>query len=318
MTVPLYQLSDIWGDPSVLFTAILMNVADGGHKAGSQLLDLQVNGISQFSVDPNGNVVLLQTLKFAKDLAPPLGSALALRNGTAPQALRVYNTYTDDSNYERGGVGWLVNANAFTIGTMAAGTGQLRPIQFIGQNFLFSGASPANTDLGIFRAAPGVLEVNNGSPGVRTGCYLKWGGQGRVAADVSRTSTVALADIAGLAVSVAAGRAYAFEAELSFTCAAAGGIKCAIGGTCTATNIIYDGWIMDAGNAGSKGNAQATALGGAVANAATTGTAGHVTIRGTIEVNAGGTLTVQAGQSVTNATATVIKRGSRMLVHDVT
>src|SRR5262249_46759590 len=154
---------------------------------------------------------------------------LAQRNGVVPQSLRIYNTYSDDNNYERGGMGWLVTANTFAVGTMAAGTGTLRPGQFIGSNFLISGASPSNVDLGIFRVAPGVLGINNGSPGVQQACYLKWGGTARVAADVP--SVVAtLANVTGLSVNVAAGRSYAFEAELSFTCAAAGGIRAAIAG----------------------------------------------------------------------------------------
>ena len=304
MTVPLYQLSDVWGDPTSLFTAIQMNVQDGGHKSGSLLFDLQVNGISQFSIDPAGTVLLLPNLKFQSDSSPPapglpvLGAALALRNAGQSQAFRVYNTYTDDNNYERAGFGWLLASNTLSIGATAAGTGILHQVQFSGANFLI-----AQADLGIYRVAPGVLEVNNGSPGVRTGCYLQWGGQARVQSDASFT-TATLANIAGMIINVSAGRTYTFEAELSITMAAAGGIKCAIGGSCTATNIIYDGWIVDAAAAGIKGNAQATALLGVVSGAATTGTAGHVTIRGTITVNAAGTLTVQAAQFAANATAT--------------
>jgi hypothetical protein len=46
---------------------------------------------------------------------------LALRNGTTPQSLRLYKTYTDASNYERGAIWW--NGVNFLIGTEAAGTG---------------------------------------------------------------------------------------------------------------------------------------------------------------------------------------------------
>ena len=318
MTVPLYQLTDVWGNPTQRFTAIQMNVQDGGHLTGSLLFDLQVNGISQFSIDPSGTVLLLPNLKFQSDSSPPapglpvLGAALALRNGTQSQAFRVYNTYTDDSNYERAGFGWLLANNTLSIGATAAGTGTLHPVQFAGANFLI-----AQADVGIYRVAPGVIEINNGAPGTRNACYLQWGGQARVQSDAS-FSTATLANVAGLVVNVSAGRTYSFEGELSITMAAAGGIKCAIGGSCTATNIIYDGWIVDAAAAGIKGNAQATALGGTVASAQTVGTAGHVTIRGTVTVNAGGTLTVQAAQFVSSSVATVIKRGSRMLVHDIT
>lgn len=174
-----------------------------------------------------------------------------------------------------------------------------------------------NVDTAISRTAANVLEINTGTPGTLTGTYLHWGGQSRVTSDQSFTSTTTLANVSGLSVNVAAGRTYYFEAELSFTDAAAGGIQAAISGTATATNIIYDGWIVDSAANGIKGNAQATALGGAVASSTTTGTAGHVTIQGTITVNAAGTLTVQAAQNTSSGTATVVKRGSRFIVNDI-
>src|SRR5215813_5632234 len=147
MTVPLYQLSDVWGDPSQRFSAITMDVQDGGHLTGSLLFDLKVNGISQFSVDPIGGVKLLSDLYFFRDsLAPAPGGALALRNGNVPQVFRVYNNYIDDSNYERGAIGWTLATNTLSIGTVAGGSGQVRPVQFVGSNFLISGASGANLD----------------------------------------------------------------------------------------------------------------------------------------------------------------------------
>jgi len=336
MTVPLYQLFDQWSDPTITYQAIKMDVADGGHANNSALLDLQMGGVSQFkvlapdNVNPNGGILLLSDLHFFRDTGTSiLGSfqpVLALRNGNAPQAFRIYNTYTDDNNYERGAMGWLAQNNVFAIGCTGLGTGITRPVMFVGANFLISSYHPASdpnpvvdTDLGVFRAAPGCLEINGGTAGTLTGCYLKWGGTARCVGDVPFTNNATLGNVGGLIVNVKAGRTYSIEAELSFTCAAAGGIKAAIGGgSATATNIIYDGWIVDSAANGIKGNAQATALGAAVANAATTGTVGHVTIRGTIEVNAGGTLQVMAAQSVANATATVIKRGSRLIMHDIT
>lgn len=53
-------------------------------------------------------------------------NTLALRNAANAQLFRVYNTYTDALNYERGFVGWA--ANTFYIGTEAAGTGTSRPV----------------------------------------------------------------------------------------------------------------------------------------------------------------------------------------------
>jgi len=53
---------------------------------------------------------------------------LAQRNGTNAQAFRVYNTYTDASNYERGVVDWKTSTNVLRIATEASGTGSLRGV----------------------------------------------------------------------------------------------------------------------------------------------------------------------------------------------
>lgn len=57
------------------------------------------------------------------------GSQLAaFRNSTNPQTLRVYNTFTNSSNHERGIFSWV--SNVLRIGTEHAGTGVARPITF--------------------------------------------------------------------------------------------------------------------------------------------------------------------------------------------
>jgi hypothetical protein len=53
---------------------------------------------------------------------------LAQRRGTNAQTLRVYNTFTDASNYERGKVEWA--SNVLRIGTEKAGTGTARALEF--------------------------------------------------------------------------------------------------------------------------------------------------------------------------------------------
>ncbi len=59
-------------------------------------------------------------------LARDAANTLAQRNGTNAQTFRVYNTYTDASNYERGILAW--ESNALFVGTQAAGTGTVRDI----------------------------------------------------------------------------------------------------------------------------------------------------------------------------------------------
>lgn len=63
-------------------------------------------------------------VKLARDAA----NVLALRNSANAQTFRLYNTYTDASNYERGFMRW--NSNVFEIGTAAAGTGSNRSTAF--------------------------------------------------------------------------------------------------------------------------------------------------------------------------------------------
>jgi len=52
---------------------------------------------------------------------------VAQRNGTAAQTYRLYNTYTDASNYERLSFNW--DTNVFKIKSEAVGTGTVRGIQ---------------------------------------------------------------------------------------------------------------------------------------------------------------------------------------------
>jgi len=52
---------------------------------------------------------------------------IAQRNGTNAQTYRLYNTYTDASNYERGYLQW--NSNVLELGTEGLGTGTARPVR---------------------------------------------------------------------------------------------------------------------------------------------------------------------------------------------
>jgi hypothetical protein len=61
-----------------------------------------------------------QDIFMARDAA----NTLAQRNGANAQESRVYNTYTDASNYERGAFAW--RSNSLYIGSEQAGTGSVR------------------------------------------------------------------------------------------------------------------------------------------------------------------------------------------------
>ena len=63
-------------------------------------------------------------------LARDAANTLAQRNGVNAQTFRVYNTYTDASNYERGTIKW--SSNIFEIGVEYAGTGTQRGTRISG------------------------------------------------------------------------------------------------------------------------------------------------------------------------------------------
>lgn len=81
----------------------------------------------------NGN----QTMLF-RDAA----GIIAQRNAGNAQTFRVYNTFTDLSNYERGVIGW--SSNTLLIGTENSGTGALRNVNLIGGNIGIGINTPAS------------------------------------------------------------------------------------------------------------------------------------------------------------------------------
>jgi hypothetical protein len=106
---------------------------------------LQSGGVSKLFVSSSGNlspasVTLANSWNFiawwSSDLRLYRDAAgtLAQRNGVNAQTSRIYNTYTNASNYERGHIGWNDTADTFVIGTEAAGTGTGRSIKISGSN----------------------------------------------------------------------------------------------------------------------------------------------------------------------------------------
>lgn len=63
-------------------------------------------------------------------LAVEANNVLAQRGGTSAQSFRLYNTYTDALNYERGHFAW--SSNILELGSAAAGTGTNRTLRLNG------------------------------------------------------------------------------------------------------------------------------------------------------------------------------------------
>jgi hypothetical protein len=143
-----------------------------------------------------------------------------------------------------------------------------------------------------FVTSTDLLYINQG--GTPEAGSILLGLNGRMPPDVSIASNTSLANLSGMSVTVAASRTYTFEAYLFIKSGASnGGVQAAINGTCTASDLVYDGWAADTGGTPLHGYALATALGLPVAAAKTASDTTTIYIRGTIAVSASGTLTVQ-------------------------
>jgi len=136
--------------------------------------------------------------------------------------------------------------------------------------------------------------------------------QKRTSADFDKTSDTALANVTGLTVNVEAGKNYRITVRLHIVCNSSGGVKVAIGGTCTAGAIVYDALILWASSCFSG---RGTALAGAIG---ITNTANPIVeIVGLVSVTVGGTLTVMFAQNASYATKSTVKIGSSLFVDEV-
>ena len=80
-----------------------------------------------FNIGGDGTYQINNDTKLTRDA----GNTFAQRNGVNAQTFRLYNTFTDASNYERGVLDWATTSNVLSIGTQNAGTGTARNMQFL-------------------------------------------------------------------------------------------------------------------------------------------------------------------------------------------
>ncbi len=194
--------------------------------------------------------------------------------------------------YNKNFIGGAAATTPTSWATFSAGTTSVAPINLLTGTSLTSPAAGS-----IEYTTPQLFFTNGGA--IRQELFQ--GQQSRVSTQFDKTDAT-LANITGLTANVAAGKVYRFEAILYTTSDIAGGVKVAMAGTATATNIIYEGMTTDAGlTTQSRATALATAVG-----AVTTVTAAYIKVTGTITVNAAGTLTVQFAENAATATSSVL------------
>ncbi len=133
---PVLSLAQTWNAGGVTFTGLKFNATDTASAAPSILLDLQVGGVSVFSVGKTGGFSTSASSMGIYNnsaaiymggsgdvvLARDAANALALRNSTNAQGFRSYKTYTDASNYERLELG-LTGYGSSAMGVLARASG---------------------------------------------------------------------------------------------------------------------------------------------------------------------------------------------------
>lgn len=120
----------------------LVNPSGTAGSGGFLLQSWQLSGTTQAALSSGGtfwatNVLGVSQVGFSSalgvgadlSLVRDAADILAQRRTTSPQTFRIYNTFTDASNFERGFLRW--NGNVLQIGTDNAGTGTARTVGIV-------------------------------------------------------------------------------------------------------------------------------------------------------------------------------------------
>lgn len=129
-------------------------------------------------------------------------------------------------------------------------------------------------------------------------------------AQFDKTADTALANVTGLALTLAGTTSYILEAVLFVDADVTGGHKYALDGTVTASSIKYQ--VNSISNASNLNviNTRLTALAGTTGQAGATGV--YTEIMGTILTNAAGTINIRFAQQVASGTSSILSQSSFM------
>ena len=329
------NITQTWNASGVTFDApLFMNITNTASAAGSLLADFQASGATAFGFYVNSinsaslgvyntgggtnnyERGVLDWTSTANQLTIGLqvgGTGTVRAVSMQRKSFHGFLLYTDDNAY------YDVPAAASHVYYRFNGGHSYFDLNSASDTTAVIGMSANNVtpDSSIARVAAKVVSLGDGANNANG--WLQWAGEARCTANTNSNNTTVLAIATGMTVTLLAGRTYSFIVEVPFTCTAAQGIRAAMvaSGGLTATNIVYGGYIVDSAANGIKGNAQATALGTVVANAALTGTAGLVRIAGTITVNVAGSIQFQFAQSSAAANNTTVLQGAYMWFNDM-
>jgi hypothetical protein len=280
-------------------TGVAAKLATAGSDTNVPLV-LTPQGTGTVILDDAAGVVARQLWFSSVATAPML-----LRSGTALAAKLNTNTFIG-SVFQCGAFASQDNAAVSTFGSVNISTSK---------TLAFSNGTDFNRGVtGATATGPVVFATDGTTPGAG---WFADAGRKRVSTQFDKTSDTALANVPGLSATLVAGRTYGFYAMLDVAAGAVGGSQYSLGGTCTATALVYWVILTDATTNANTIVKRQTALGATGAGQAGT-TSGQCWIEGTITVNAAGTLTVQFAQNASSGTASSVLVGSNFFVFDAT
>jgi hypothetical protein len=128
----------VFGDGTVSLPSIRGSDDNSGIYFSGNNIRFAIDGQLQYLLSGGGetNLVSTASVRWADGgnltgsydlfLARDASNTLTQRNGVNAQTFRVYKTYTDSANYERGVFDWTTTPGTLTIGVQIAGSGAAR------------------------------------------------------------------------------------------------------------------------------------------------------------------------------------------------
>jgi hypothetical protein len=292
---------------------------------GEQLLDnpgvtIPASGTLQAatfrgSASASGTVTLQSTSNATKGAATVDASQALNPTGTAALPGISFTSDPGSGIYPR-------SAGRLTASISGAATAEVSATKLlvndgVGIGFSANTVDAADGDVYWSRSAAGVMKACK-SIGVAADAYIQWGGQSFLAADFTNATTTMAAT--GLSVPVTSGRKYVFRAIIKASNSTpADGLKLDFdGGTATATNFWSVFRINDVGSESLQGGVSALASDITLGSFDGSADTGWVEFSGSFEPSSSGTFAIRAALVVHTTGTLTVRRGSHLIVHDIT
>ncbi len=206
-TIPLAQIGD--GTVSAPSMAFSSEANTGFYRSAAGQMAMSILGTQHLLYSANGPIINAGAVNSGYRMGATVGASdvtigrdasdtVAQRRGTNAQTYRVYNTFTDSSNYERLGITW--SGNAVTIATEAAGTGSVRALNIINPTIGSSSLSLTSGAIGLSKMTASASAPGAGGAKLELVCGTNAGTAKLVISAGTSATTVTVIDNIGAGV----------------------------------------------------------------------------------------------------------------------